>query len=42
VIDKIALIEIVNGKILVAKSYNKSKYYIPGGKREKRKSDHQT
>ncbi len=42
VIDKVALIEIVNGKILVAKSFGKSKYYIPGGKRENCETDHQT
>ena len=42
VIDKVALIEIVNSKILVAKSFGKSKYYIPGGKRDNGETDHQT
>lgn len=41
-IDKIALIMIENGKILSTKSIGKNKYYIPGGKREKNETDHQT
>jgi 8-oxo-dGTP diphosphatase len=41
-IDKIAFIEIQNGKILSTKSKGKTKYYIPGGKREKGESDEQT
>jgi 8-oxo-dGTP diphosphatase len=41
-IDKIALIIIENGKILSTKSIGKNKYYIPGGKREKTETDHQT
>jgi 8-oxo-dGTP diphosphatase len=41
-IDKIALIIIENGKILSTKSIGKNKYYIPGGKREKNETDHET
>ncbi len=41
-IDKIALIEIENGKILSTKSKGKNKYYIPGGKRENSETDVQT
>lgn len=41
-IDKIALIVIENGKILSTRSIRKNKYYIPGGKREKNETDHQT
>ena len=41
-IDKIAFIEIQNGKILSTKSKGKTKYYIPGGKREQGESDEQT
>ncbi|MFT7251558.1 MAG: 8-oxo-dGTP diphosphatase [Flavobacterium sp.] len=41
-IDKIALIILKNGKILSTKSIGKDKYYIPGGKREKNETDHQT
>ncbi|MCC9072009.1 NUDIX domain-containing protein [Flavobacterium sp. F-65] len=41
-IDKIAFIEIQNGKILSTKSKGKTKYYIPGGKREEGESDEQT
>ncbi|WP_313515511.1 NUDIX domain-containing protein [Sphingobacterium sp.] len=39
IIDKLAWIEIKNGKILSTKSYGKEKYYIPGGKREGAESD---
>lgn len=42
VIDKIALIIIENGQILSTKSKGKTKYYIPGGKRENNESDEQT
>lgn len=42
VIDKIAFIEIQKGKILSTKSIGKTKYYIPGGKRESGESDEQT
>jgi 8-oxo-dGTP diphosphatase len=41
-IDKVAFIEIQNGNILSTKSKGKTKYYIPGGKREKGESDEQT
>lgn len=41
-IDKIAFIEIKNQKVLVSKSKGKSKYYIPGGKREPNESDEST
>jgi 8-oxo-dGTP diphosphatase len=41
-IDKIALIIIENGKILSTKSIGKNKFYIPGGKRENKETDHQT
>ena len=41
-IDKIAFIEIQEGKILSTKSIGKTKYYIPGGKRESGESDEQT
>ena len=41
-IDKIAFIEIKDGKILSTKSKGKTTYYIPGGKRENGESDIQT
>lgn len=41
VIDKLAWIEIDNNRILLAKSYGKDKYYIPGGKREPGETDAQ-
>ena len=41
-IDKIALIEVRNGQILSTKSKGKTKYYIPGGKRETGETDEQT
>ena len=41
-IDKIAFIETKNGKILSTKSKGKTKYYIPGGKRELGETDAQT
>lgn len=41
-VDKIAFIEIKNGQILSTKSQGKSKYYIPGGKRESGETDEQT
>ena len=41
-IDKIAFIEIQEGKILSTKSKGKTTYYIPGGKREPGESDEQT
>lgn len=41
-IDKIAFIEIQGRKILSTKSKGRSKYQIPGGKREKGELDEQT
>ena len=41
-IDKIAFIELRNGKILSSKSKGKNKFYIPGGKREKEETDKKT
>lgn len=41
-IDKIAFIETRNGQILSTKSKGKTKYYIPGGKREPGETDEQT
>ena len=41
IIDKLAWIEIKNKTILSTRSYNKDKYYIPGGKRESGESDEQ-
>jgi 8-oxo-dGTP pyrophosphatase MutT (NUDIX family) len=41
-VDKIAFIETENGQILSTKSKGKSKYYIPGGKRELGETDEQT
>ncbi len=41
-IDKIAWIQLNEGKILSTKSIGKNKYYIPGGKREKGESDKET
>lgn len=38
-IDKLAWIEIKEGKVLVARSKGKDKFYIPGGKRENGESD---
>lgn len=40
-IDKLAWIEIKDGRILSTKSYGKDKYYLPGGKREKGETDAQ-
>ncbi len=41
-IDKIALIQTKNGKVLSTRSKGKTKYYIPGGKRELGETDEQT
>jgi len=41
-IDKIAFIELQDGKILSTRSKGKNKYYIPGGKREKNELDQET
>lgn len=40
-IDKLAFIEIRDRKVLETCSYNKDKWYIPGGKREGNETDHQ-
>lgn len=39
IIDKIAWINIVNGRILSARSKGKDIYYLPGGKREPGETD---
>lgn len=41
-IDKIAYIRVENGKILSTRSKGKTKYYIPGGKRENNETDDET
>lgn len=41
-IDKIAFIQLDEGKILSTRSKGKDKYYIPGGKREAGETDEQT
>lgn len=41
-IDKIAWIEIKSRKVLVAKSFGKDNFYLPGGKREEGETDVQT
>ncbi|MEO0505414.1 MAG: NUDIX domain-containing protein [Bacteroidota bacterium] len=41
-IDKIAFIETRNGQVLSTKSKGKTKYYIPGGKRERGETDEET
>ena len=41
-VDKIALIQIKDGQILSTRSKGKTKYYIPGGKRESGETDEQT
>jgi 8-oxo-dGTP pyrophosphatase MutT (NUDIX family) len=40
-IDKLAWIEIQNGRLLSTRSKGKDTYYIPGGKREAGETDHQ-
>ncbi|SFH40601.1 NUDIX hydrolase [Pontibacter chinhatensis] len=42
VIDKLAWIELQDGKILSTRSKGRIKYYIPGGKREAGESDFDT
>lgn len=42
VIDKVAFLYPVGGKILSTRSKGKDKYYIPGGKREGNETDLQT
>ena len=39
VIDKLAWLHLVEGRILCARSRGKAAYYIPGGKRERGESD---
>lgn len=41
-IDKIALIELKDGKILSTRSKGKEVYYFPGGKRDGEESDEET
>lgn len=41
IIDKLAWIEIRKGKILSTLSKGKERYYIPGGKREEKETDHE-
>ena len=41
-IDKIAFIQTRNGQVLSTRSKGKTKYYIPGGKRESGETDEQT
>lgn len=41
VIDKLALIEIRDKKLLVTRSHGKDAWYMPGGKRETGETDHQ-
>ncbi|WP_266205150.1 NUDIX hydrolase [Pontibacter kalidii] len=41
IIDKLAWIEIRDGRILSTRSKGRSKYYIPGGKREAGETDFQ-
>ncbi len=42
IIDKLAWIHIVDGKILVTRTKGRKKFYLPGGKRQKGESDAQT
>lgn len=42
IIDKIAWIYVVDGKVLGARSHGKDTYYFPGGKREPGESDAET
>ncbi|WP_054940511.1 NUDIX hydrolase [Paenibacillus ihuae] len=41
-IDKIAWIHLVEGKVLTARSHGKDTYYFPGGKREAGETDNET
>lgn len=41
VIDKLAWIHLVDGRVLSTRSYGKDVYYIPGGKRETGETDDQ-
>jgi 8-oxo-dGTP diphosphatase len=42
IIDKIAWIHMVDGRVLAARSKGKELYYIPGGKRDPGETDHDT
>ena len=42
VIDKVAFLYLMDGKILSTRSKGKDKYYIPGGKREANETDIET
>ncbi|OZB98565.1 NUDIX domain-containing protein [Paenibacillus sp. XY044] len=42
IIDKVAWIQILDGRILAARSKGKDTYYLPGGKREPGETDEQT
>ena len=39
VIDKLGLLHIANRRLLVARSRNKTQFYVPGGKRDEGESD---
>ncbi|MCO1578525.1 MULTISPECIES: NUDIX hydrolase [unclassified Crossiella] len=41
-IDKIALIDLADGRVLSTRSHGKDAYYLPGGKREPGETDVQT
>ncbi|MFC3746788.1 NUDIX domain-containing protein [Paenibacillus sp. GCM10012306] len=41
-IDKIAWVHIVEGRVLAARSIGKDTYYLPGGKREPGETDEET
>lgn len=38
-IDKVAWVHVVDGRVLVARSHGKDTFYVPGGKREPGESD---
>jgi 8-oxo-dGTP pyrophosphatase MutT (NUDIX family) len=40
-IDKLAWVRIQNGAVLTARSRNRDRYYLPGGKREAGETDHE-
>ena len=42
IIDKVALVKTDAGKMLMARSRGKTKYYAPGGKREASETDEET
>ncbi|NBH02929.1 NUDIX domain-containing protein [Amycolatopsis sp. SID8362] len=41
-IDKVAWVHVVDGRVLAARSRDKDKFYLPGGKREPGESDTET